>query len=109
MQRSRACTASPRRPALNPATDDPMPDSAAPRPRLGELLLESGVITQEQLDESLAVSRSTGKPLGHVLVENGLVAAHSIAMALADQHGGPLKTEFGFATGRGGTPRTPDL
>src|SRR5258705_414800 len=51
-----------------------MPDSAAPRPRLGELLMESGGITQEQLDESLEVSRSTGNPLGHVLVENGLVS-----------------------------------
>jgi hypothetical protein len=86
-----------------------VPESADPRPRLGDLLLGAGLITQEQLDESLAAAHAAGKPLGHVLVEQGLVPAHSIAMALADQHGGPLKTEFGFATGRGGAPRRPDL
>src|SRR4051812_43848204 len=85
-----------------------MPESADPRPRLGDLLLSAGLITQEQLDESLALAQTAGKPLGHVLVEPGLVPAHSIAMALAAQHGGPLKTEFGFATGRG-TPRPPSL
>jgi hypothetical protein len=30
-------------------------------------------------------------------------------MALADQHGGPLKTEFGFATGRASHPSTSDI
>jgi hypothetical protein len=90
---------------LNPATDDPVPDSPDSRPRLGDLLLSSGLITQGQLDESLTLARTAEKPLGHVLVERGLVPAHSIAMALADQHGGPLKTEFGFATGRGSVPR----
>lgn len=86
-----------------------MPESADSRPRLGALLLSAGLLTQEQLDESLAVAQAAGKPLGHVLVESGFVPAHSIAMALADQHGGPLKTEFGFATGRGSTSRTRDL
>lgn len=90
---------------MNPATDDPVPESPDSRPRLGALLLSAGLITQEQLDESLTLAQTAGKPLGHVLVERGLVPAHSIAMALADQHGGPLKTEFGFATGRGTTPR----
>jgi hypothetical protein len=101
--------ASLKRSELNPATDNPVPESADPRPRLGDLLLGAGLITPEQLDESLAAAHTAGKPLGHVLVEQGLVPAHSIAMALADQHGGPLKTEFGFATGRGSTPRKPDL
>jgi len=90
---------------LDPATNDPLPASPEPRPRLGDLLLGAGLISQEQLEESLTLARAAGKPLGHVLVEQGLVPAHSLAMALADQHGGPLKTEFGFATGRGSTPR----
>ena len=90
---------------MNPATDDRVPEPPESRPRLGELLLSAGLISREQLEESLTVARKAGKPLGHVLVEQGLVPAHSLAMALADQHGGPLKTEFGFATGRGSTPR----
>ena len=92
-------------PTLNPATDDPVPESPDSRPRLGDLLLSAGLISQEQLEECLTLARTAGKPLGQVLVEQGLVPAHSLAMALADQHGGPLKTEFGFATGRGSTPR----
>lgn len=94
-----------RRSALNPANDNPVPESSESRPRLGDLLLGAGLISPEQLEESLILARQAGKPLGHVLVEQGLVPAHSLAMALADQHGGPLKTEFGFATGRGSTPR----
>jgi hypothetical protein len=94
-----------RRSALNPANDNPVPESPESRPRLGDLLLGAGLISPEQLEESLILARTAGKPLGHVLVEQGLVPAHSLAMALADQHGGPLKTEFGFATGRGSTPR----
>ena len=90
---------------MNPATDNPLPESNESRPRLGDLLLGAGLISPEQLEESLILARQAGKPLGHVLVEQGLVPAHSLAMALADQHGGPLKTEFGFATGRGSTPR----
>lgn len=89
--------------------DDPVPEPADTRPRLGELLLSAGLLTGKQLEDSLASARTAGKPLGHVLVEEGIVPAHSIAMALADQHGGPLKSEFGFATGRGATPRPPDL
>ena len=92
-----------RRTDLNPANDDPSPVLPDARPRLGDLLLSAGLITEEQLDESLALARTAGKPLGHVLVERGLVPSHSIAMALADQHGGPLKTEYGFATGRSST------
>jgi hypothetical protein len=34
-----------------------------------------------------------------VLIDLGVVDAPSIAMALATQYGGPLKTEYGFATG----------
>jgi hypothetical protein len=94
---------------LTPAPDDPTPDPAEKPPRLGSLLLSAGLVTQEQLDLALDLQRATGKPLGHVLVEEGFVRAHSIAMALADQHRGPLKTEFGFAMGRSTNQRTSDL
>jgi hypothetical protein len=97
----------PRDSKLNPSSTDPTPQSDGPRPRLGELLKSAGLLSQEQLQESLSIARAQGKPLGHVLVENNIVPAHSIAMALADQHGGPLKTEFGFATGRGTTTSVP--
>jgi chromosome segregation ATPase len=87
---------------LTPSTPNPTHEPEDRRPRLGELLTSAGLLTQEQLDECLTIARAEGKPLGHVLVEHGIVRAHSIAMALADQHGGPLKTEYGFAAGSGG-------
>src|SRR3954447_24964037 len=69
------------------------------RPRLGELLVAMGALRADDLGEALQRQRDTGVPLGRLLVENGYVAAHSVAMALADQHGGLLHTEYGFATG----------
>ena len=72
---------------------------AASRPRLGELLVERGLISQERLDQAVAEGEATGLPLGTILVRDGLVTTHSVAMALADQQGAPLKTEFGFAIG----------
>lgn len=70
------------------------------KPRLGQLLVDLGLLSVTDLEAVLVRQRETGLPLGRMLVEGGYVAAHSIAMALADQHGGLLKTEYGFATGR---------
>ena len=94
---------------MTPAPDDQTSEPAERPPRLGNLLMSAGLLTQEQLDRALVLQRSTGKPLGHVLVEEGFVPARSIAMALADQHGGPLKTEFGFAMGHSANQRTSDI
>ena len=69
------------------------------RPRLGELLLNAGVITHDVLTQALAEQARTNRPLGRILVDEGYVPAHKIAMALADQHGQPVKTEYGFASG----------
>jgi tetratricopeptide (TPR) repeat protein len=41
--------------------------------KLGELLLESNVITSEQLDKAMQRSLSTGLPLGRILVLNGAI------------------------------------
>ncbi len=70
------------------------------RPLLGQLLVEAGLLSAADLESVLERQRETGAPLGRMLVDEGYVAAHSVAMALAEQHGGLLKTEYGFATGR---------
>lgn len=67
---------------------------------LGQLLVDAGLLSAADLEEVLAEQRLTGEPLGRMLVDGGYVPAHSVAMALAEQHGGLLKTEYGFATGR---------
>jgi hypothetical protein len=72
---------------------------ATARPRLGELLVQRGLLTPDQLGEALAEQQASGLPLGAILVRDGLVASHTIAILLAEQSGGPLKTEFGYAVG----------
>ena len=66
---------------------------------LGRLLIARGLLTEEQLIEGLLEQDRTGDRLGQVLIRLGFVDEPSVAMALATQHGGPLKTEYGFATG----------
>jgi len=55
------------------------------RPRLGDLLLKKGLITQEQLDAALAESRSTGDLLGRVMIRRQFIFEDELARTLADQ------------------------
>ena len=52
------------------------------RIRIGEALVEEGVITAEQLTEALARQKDSGNALGEVLVEQGVVS-HEGAQVLA--------------------------
>lgn len=67
--------------------------------RLGEVLIQRGLLAEDQLTAALEEQQRSGRPLGETLVTLGFVAAPVIAQALATQHGGMLKTEYGFATG----------
>lgn len=55
------------------------------RCKLGETLIKWEVLTQAQLDAALAIQRQTGRRLGQVLVEQGLVTPDTLADALAEQ------------------------
>src|SRR6185312_15579664 len=74
------------------------PTSARAVP-LGRLLIMRGLLTEQQLIEGLLEQDRTGDKLGKVLIRLGFVDPSSVALALASQHGGPLKTEYGFAIG----------
>jgi prefoldin subunit 5 len=69
---------------------------------LGGLLVSRGHLTEEQLELALTEQKATGRPLGEIVVARGFTPAPTVAQALATQHGGLLKTEYGFATGWGG-------
>ena len=56
------------------------------RPRLGALLLGSGLLTPEQLAYALEEKAETGKRLGEIVVARGWVTEEAIARALAEQH-----------------------
>ena len=53
--------------------------------RLGDVLVNSGVITEGDLDNGLARQKGTGRKLGEVLVDEGLVTEENIARALSSQ------------------------
>lgn len=57
------------------------------RERLGELLVQSGRVTEEQLAEALAVQAHEGGKLGQVLVRQLVLDEDMIARTLADQKG----------------------
>ncbi len=74
-------------------------DNGQAQEPLGSLLVKRGLITPEQLEVALQEQKTSGEPLGAIVVARGFAAPATIAQALATQHGGLLKTEYGFATG----------
>jgi type IV pilus assembly protein PilB len=60
------------------------------RRQLGEVLLEEGLVTFEQLDEALAEQSRTGRLLGRVLIDLGFVVEQDLVSALAKQIGLPF-------------------
>lgn len=53
--------------------------------RLGDLLVKSGVITEEQLMNALALQKGTGRKIGEVLMDEGFVTDEVIAQTLSQQ------------------------
>ena len=58
--------------------------------RLGDLLIQQGLLTNEQLSLSLDEQKRSGRKLGRIVVEQGYVTEEAIARALARQ----LQTVF---------------
>jgi len=59
------------------------------RKRLGDLLVEVGLISREQLEEALNTQKMTGKRLGEVLISEGFVTQEDIIQVLEFQLGIP--------------------
>ena len=51
--------------------------------RLGELLIDAGAITEEQLDQALAMQKRTGHKLGRALTEVGAIEESQLYLFLA--------------------------
>ena len=62
-------------------------DTGRKKLRLGDLLVHSGVITEEQLKEALGLQKGTGRKLGEVLLDEGMTTDDAIARALSSQLG----------------------
>ncbi len=78
----------------------------ASRHSLGRLLVERGVISEEQLNTALAIQRSEGGMLGEILTSRGWVTPLSIAAAVAKQKA-TGRPDAG-ADGNGGRVRSSD-
>lgn len=79
-------------PAKDSNGSDPSQDTVVrlDGPMLGQLLVQGEVLTSEQLEEALLQQGSSGKRLGTLLVELGLVNERQLAQAIATQTSLPL-------------------
>jgi DNA repair exonuclease SbcCD ATPase subunit len=66
---------------------------------LGQLFVERGLITQDELEEALVEQQETRKRLGAILVSRGLVSGPELTSVLVDQLGMELTKESGFGSG----------
>lgn len=55
--------------------------------RLGDLLIEQNVLTEEELKKALELQKGSGKKIGEVLVDNGFITEEMIVRALQMQLG----------------------
>jgi len=60
------------------------------RKRIGELLLERGIITREQLEAGLAHHRATKQRLGVALIQKGAIREEQLAQVLGEALGIPV-------------------
>ena len=53
------------------------------RRKLGELLVETGLLAQDKLIEALEAQKESGKRLGEMLIDMELISEEELAFALA--------------------------
>jgi len=58
--------------------------------KLGEILVESSLVSEQQLLAALAIQETKKHPIGEILVEQGYVTKEKLDMALAKQAGSKL-------------------
>jgi MSHA biogenesis protein MshE len=68
------------------AADTPRPVPGRPEKlRLGDVLVQQKLISQEQLQQTLDLQRTTGKKVGRLLIETGVITEELLANGLARQ------------------------
>jgi type IV pilus assembly protein PilB len=60
------------------------PGRAPGRPRIGEMMIERGLIKQSHLDQALQHQRETGQRMGETLVEMGVLSPVDLVRVLAE-------------------------
>jgi len=74
------------------ATPSPAPDASWERPNapLGTLIFRAGFVSAEDLEDALQEGERTGRRLGQVLLQRGLIEQEQLARLLAGQKGLPF-------------------
>jgi type IV pilus assembly protein PilB len=75
--------------SLDPAEADAQAPPAASRQRLGDMLLERGLLTPAQLSEMAKLQDETGQRLGQIVVERGWIKEAELQQVLVAQLGVP--------------------
>ena len=58
--------------------------------RLGEILMDRGVLAREDLDRALEIQRERGDKIGRILIDLGFIAQKDLLSALSEQLGIPV-------------------
>jgi len=66
---------------------------------LGRLLVEQGLLSEDELERALDEQVTTGRRLGETLIDLGFVSHAALSRALTEQYGIEPKAETGFGTG----------
>lgn len=82
-------------PVGRPPAQPPSPPTEAGQRRvarartesLGQILLDEGIVTREQLEKAIQMQQRSGGHLGRILVEQGTLNEHQLARALSIQWG----------------------
>jgi MSHA biogenesis protein MshE len=69
---------------------NPAPNETRRKVRLGDLLVENGIISTGQLEEALRTQKQTGNKLGRTLIEMGFINEDSLLELLSRQLSIPL-------------------
>jgi hypothetical protein len=69
------------------------------QPLLGSVLVEQGVLENDDVEEAVRAQLGSGERLGEVLVGLGLICRPELDRAIATQSGLELDEERGFGSG----------
>lgn len=69
------------------ASVPPVTPKRTARRRIGEILQESGLITEQDLTDALAASKQSGQFIGLILVKTGKITPEQLGQSLAVQYG----------------------
>ena len=68
-----------------PATAAAPTATRPPKLRLGDVLVQQKLVSDQQLQQALEEGKQTGKRLGRLLIERGVVTEDAVVQALATQ------------------------